>query len=192
MIEERLIESIELKQRILSDRVLIERIKNAAEKIIECYKNNGKVFFAGNGGSAADSQHLVAELVGRFYLERKALRAEALSVNTSILTAVSNDYDFSRVFARQIEADAEKDDVFFAISTSGNAINVIEAIKICKSKGVFVIGLTGESGGKMKEMCDILINVPSSNTPRIQEAHITIGHIICEIVEARLFGDEKA
>ncbi len=191
MIEQILKESIKVKEKILNDKTFIEKIKKTASLIVECYKRNGKVLFAGNGGSAADAQHLAAELVGRFYLDRKGLKAEALSVNTSSLTSISNDYGFASIFARQIEANGDKGDVFIAISTSGNSPNIIEAIKVCKEKGIIVVGFTGNSGGKMKDMCDILINVPSEITPRIQEAHITLGHIICEIVEKELFGNKK-
>ncbi len=189
MIEEIIRESIAVKEKIMNDKNLIHKISLIVEKIIECYKNNGKLLFAGNGGSAADAQHLVAELVGRFYLERKALKAEALSVNTSTITAIGNDYDYSKIFSRQLEANGDKGDIFIGFSTSGNSKNIIEAINICKEKEIFVIGFTGESGGKMQNMCDILINVPSNNTPRVQEAHITIGHIICELVEKKLFGN---
>ncbi len=190
MIKDRIKESIAVKEKILNDEKLLNNISLVAQKIIECYRNNGKVLFAGNGGSAADAQHLVAELVARFYLERKALKAEALNVNTSTITAIGNDYDYSKIFSRQVEANGEKGDIFIGLSTSGNSKNIIEAINVCREKGLFVIGFTGESGGKMKEMCDILINVPSSDTPRIQEAHITIGHIICEIVEKELFANK--
>lgn len=187
MIEERILESIKVKEKIIGDRELIKRIDSAATKILECYKKGKKVLCAGNGGSAADAQHIVAELVGRFYLERPALKAEALNTNTSTITSIGNDYDYSKIFSRQIEANGDKGDIFIGLSTSGNSKNIIEAIKVCKEKGLIVIGFTGESGGQMKDLCDILINVPSKDTPRIQEAHITIGHIICEIVEKKLF-----
>ncbi len=187
MVVDRLKSSIEVKEKIIKDSKLIEKIILSSEKIIECYKKGGKLLFAGNGGSAADAQHLAAELVVRFYLNRKALKALALNTNTSILTATANDFDFTQIFSRQIEANGDKGDIFIGFSTSGNSPNIIEAIKTAKEKELFIIGFTGETGGKMKEMCDILINVPSNDTPRIQEAHITIGHIICEIVERKLF-----
>jgi D-sedoheptulose 7-phosphate isomerase len=191
IIEDKILESILVKQKILADKSLIERIDLAAKKIIECYRNGGKVFVAGNGGSAADAQHIVCELVGRFYINRKGLAAEALSTNTSSITAISNDFDFAKIFSRQLEANAKRGDIFIGISTSGNSGNIIEALKVCSEIGVFTIGLTGESGGKMKYMCNILINVPSNDTPRIQEAHILIAHIICEVVERELFENEN-
>lgn len=190
IIEEIIKESIKTKQKILETKELISRIEKVSDRFVECYKSGGRIFFAGNGGSAADAQHLACELVGRFYLNRRALAAEALNTNTSSLTAISNDYSFKEVFSRQLEANAREGDVFVGISTSGNSDNIIEAIKKCREKNVFVVGFTGRTGGRMKDICDILINVPSDDTPRIQEAHILIGHIICEIVEKKLFGNE--
>jgi D-sedoheptulose 7-phosphate isomerase len=145
------------------------------------------VFFAGNGGSAADAQHLAAELESRFYLEREALASEALNTNTSVITAIGNDYNFDRIYARQIEANASRDDIFVGLSTSGNSVNIIEALVTSAANGLKTIGFTGESGGKMESLCCIIIKVPSNDTPRIQESHIMIGHIICEIVERELF-----
>ena len=183
----RIKESIETKERMLQNKEMLQKIKKAADKIIKMYKENGVVFFAGNGGSAADAQHLAGELVSRFYLERKGLAAQALTVDTSILTGIGNDYGFDKIFARQIEANAKKGDIFIGISTSGNSKNILEAIKEAKEKEMFIIGFTGETGGKMKEECDILLNVPSKDTPRVQESHILIGHILCEIVESEMF-----
>jgi len=158
-------------------------IKKAAEVIFESFQKEGRLLIAGNGGSAADSQHFAAELVGRFKKERQALPAIALTTNSSILTALANDYSFDKVFSRQIEALARKGDVFFAISTSGNSANIIEALKTAKSKECFTIGLTGKTGNQMSEFSDILIKADSEDTPRIQENHILIIHAICEIIE---------
>lgn len=180
-------ESIVVKELILSDENLISNIEKASQIIIDCYRNGGKVLFCGNGGSAADAQHLAAELSGRFYYDRPALEAEALHVNTSYLTAVGNDYSFDLIYSRILSASGKAGDVLVGISTSGNSKNVLEAQKVAKQKGMKIISLTGESGGEMKNSADCLINVPSKLTPRIQESHIMIGHIICQIVEENLF-----
>lgn len=180
-------ESIGVKELILSDEELISNIEKAAQIIVDCYRNEGKVLFCGNGGSAADAQHLAAELSGRFYYDRPALEAEALHVNTSYLTAVGNDYSFDQIYSRILSASGKTGDVLVGISTSGNSKNVLEAQKVAKQKGMKIISLTGESGGEMKNSTDCLINVPSKLTPRIQESHILIGHIICQIVEEELF-----
>ena len=180
--------SIETKQKIVEDKALMSDILEAIKIIIEAYKRGNKTLIAGNGGSAADAQHIAAEFVSRFYLEREGIASIALTTDTSILTAIGNDYGFEKVFARQIEALGVNGDIFIAISTSGNSKNIIEAIKRAKDKGISTIGLTGESGGEMANICDICIKVPSSATPRIQESHIMIGHIICAIVEEELFG----
>lgn len=180
-------ESIGVKELILSDEKLISNIEKAAQIIVDCYRNKGKVLFCGNGGSAADAQHLAAELSGRFYYDRPALEAEALHVNTSYLTAVGNDYSFDQIYSRILSASGKTGDVLVGISTSGNSRNVLEAQKVAKQKGMKIISLTGESGGEMKNSTDCLINVPSKLTPRIQESHILIGHIICQIVEEELF-----
>lgn len=180
-------ESINIKELIVANKDLINRIKSAAQSCVESLQEGGKVHFCGNGGSAADAQHLAAELSGRFYYDRKPLNAEALHVNTSYLTAVANDYSFNMIYSRMIEASAKQGDVLVAISTSGNSENIVKAIETAKQKKMLVVGMTGETGGKMATLCDILINVPSSCTPRIQEAHIMIGHIICEIIESTIF-----
>lgn len=180
-------ESIGVKELILSDEKLISNIEKAAQIIVDCYCNKGKILFCGNGGSAADAQHLAAELSGRFYYDRPALEAEALHVNTSYLTAVGNDYSFDQIYSRILSASGKTGDVLVGISTSGNSKNVLEAQKVAKQKGMKIISLTGESGGEMKNSTDCLINVPSKLTPRIQESHILIGHIICQIVEEELF-----
>ena len=186
-IEDIIKDSINVKQLIVSDKALIKKINDAALMCVESLKNGGKIHFCGNGGSAADAQHLAAELSGRFYYDRPPLNAEALHVNTSYLTAVANDYSYDVIYSRMLQASAKKGDVFVGISTSGNSINILKAIEVAKEIGVKTIGMTGETGGKMADCCDILLNVPSKCTPRIQESHIMIGHIICEIIEAEIF-----
>lgn len=186
LVQKRIKDSIETKQKLLSNAQLIQSIERAAMLIIESIKEGGKIIFCGNGGSAADAQHLAAELVGKFYLDRPALPGISLTTNTSILTAVANDYTYDRVFVRQVEAIAKTGDVLVGISTSGNSLNVVEAMKLAKNIGMKTIAFTGETGGKMKDYADVLINVPSTDTPRIQELHIMVGHIICEIVEKEL------
>ncbi|MEI7597153.1 MAG: D-sedoheptulose 7-phosphate isomerase [Bacteroidota bacterium] len=180
-------ESIKVKQAILADASLIEIIHNSADAMIESLRDGGKVLFCGNGGSAADAQHIAAELSGRFYYDRDPLDAEALHVNTSYLTAVANDYSYNEIYARLIKGKGKKGDVIVGISTSGNSENIIRAFNQARENGMIVIAMTGETGGKMKDCCDFLINVPSTDTPRIQESHIMIGHIICEIIECELF-----
>jgi len=183
--------SILTKNRILSDEKLMSEIKKSAELIIEAYKNGNKVLFAGNGGSASDAQHLSAELSGRFYFDRPPLPAEALHCNTSYLTAVANDYGYDEVFARMIKGSGQSGDVLVGLSTSGNSPNILKAFETAKSQGLKIIAFTGETGGEMKNLADILLNVPSMDTPRIQESHILIGHIICCLVEDELFGHLK-
>lgn len=179
--------SIDVKTNILNDKDLLENIVSVAGIITNSFLNEGKVLLCGNGGSAADAQHIAAELSGRFYFDRKPLDAEALHVNSSHLTAVANDYSFDEIYARLVEAKGKKFDILIAISTSGNSPNVINAMKKGIEKGMYVVALTGKTGGKMKAHCDTLINVPSTDTPRIQEAHILIGHLLCEMVEENLF-----
>lgn len=189
IIEKRFAEAKALLELTSNNAKILRTVEEISKTIISAYDNGGKVFIAGNGGSAADAQHIAAELVSRFYKERKALAAESLTVNTSNLTAIANDYDFSVVFSRQLEANARKGDVFWGISTSGNSKNILSAIHTAKNIGMKIIGFTGEAGGKMAEpeMCDLLIRIPSKDTPRIQENHILIAHIICETVENSLF-----
>ncbi|MFC1908564.1 SIS domain-containing protein [Chloroflexota bacterium] len=170
---------------------LSDTIVDAAQIILKAYRAGGKVLLIGNGGSAADAQHIAAELVGCFRLERAALPAIALTTNTSVLTALANDYGYDTVFSRQLEALAGDKDVLIAISTSGTSANILKAVGTAHTKGVMVIALTGESGGQLKEVADLTISVPSDNTPRIQEAHITIGHIICRLVETWLFDESS-
>lgn len=186
-----IIENIQMLNYILGDDNLIQKIFEASQAILDCLKNNGKVFFCGNGGSAADAQHLAAELLGKFYIDREPLPAIALTTNTSVLTAVGNDYNYDEIFIRQLKGLGKPGDVLVGISTSGNSKNVVKAMEYANKSKIRTIALTGRSGGKMKEYADILINVPSDSTPRIQEAHILVGHIICEIVEKSLFSKDR-
>jgi D-sedoheptulose 7-phosphate isomerase len=180
-------ESVSTKQKIIQDNVLLEKIELLTNKIIQCYQNNGKVLWCGNGGSAADAQHLAAELSGRFYYDRQPLYSEALHVNTSYITAVANDYSYDEIFARLVKAMVQPQDILIGLSTSGNSKNVINALIEAKNKGAYTVGFTGETGGKMKDYVDLLINVPSKDTPRIQESHMMIGHTVCQLVEQILF-----
>lgn len=189
-IKERIQDAISLKELIMKDQDLIDRIHKVSELIVAAYKSENKTLFCGNGGSAADAQHLAAELSGKFYLDRPPIHAEACHVNSSFMTAVSNDFGFDMIFARHIQAVGKKGDVLVAISTSGNSENIIQAIAIARQMGLKCICLTGLTGGKLAQMADVLINVPSTDTPRIQETHILIGHIICELVENELFGNQ--
>ncbi len=182
-----LTESIKLKQHLVSDKRIIDSIIKLSELIIYRYKNAGKVLFCGNGGSAADAQHMAAELSGRYYYDRPPLFAEALHVNTSFLTAVANDYSFEEVYARLVKAMGNKGDILIGLSTSGNSKNVINAMNQARILGIVTAGFTGIGGGEMKDYCDILLDVPSNDTPRIQECHISIGHSICELVERGIF-----
>lgn len=170
---------------------MIEQIKQAALLVINSYKTGKKTLLAGNGGSAADAQHIAGEFVSRFYFDRPGLASIALTTDSSILTAIGNDYGYEKLFVRQLQGLEINDDVFIGILTSGNSKNIIEAILFCKEKGITSIGFTGETGGLMTDICDICIKVPSSEMPRIQEAHILIGHIICYLVEKDMFGDLK-
>ncbi|EAJ7088062.1 TPA: D-sedoheptulose 7-phosphate isomerase [Campylobacter jejuni] len=187
-IKEHFQESILVKEQILKDENLMTLIKNASLEVIKAYKNGNKTLLAGNGGSAADAQHIAGEFVSRFYFDRPGIASIALSTDTSILTAISNDYGYENLFARQVQAQGVKGDVFIGISTSGNSKNILKALELCKQKEIISIGLSGASGGAMNELCDYCIKVPSTCTPRIQEAHILIGHIICAIIEEELFG----
>jgi D-sedoheptulose 7-phosphate isomerase len=187
MIKERIYKTIEVKRNIAENKEFENKIKAVAQQIVDCYKNEGKVLFCGNGGSAADAQHLAAELSGRYYFDRPSLYAEAIHTNSSYITAVANDYSFNDIYSRYIDGAGKKGDVLIAISTSGNSENIIKAIVSAKNKGMITIALTGNTGGKMKEISDYLLNVPCVDTPIIQESHIMIGHIICEIVEKAMF-----
>ncbi len=179
--------SIDVKTKLLTDEALIKRIEEVAFGICGAFKNGNRLYLCGNGGSAADAQHLAAEFTGRFYSDREPLPAEALHVNTSFMTAVANDYSYDQVYERAVKAHGRKGDVLIGISTSGNSKNIILAQEEAKRRGMTVISFTGETGGKMKDSCDYLFNVPSKDTPRIQESHILIGHIICQLVEEELF-----
>jgi D-sedoheptulose 7-phosphate isomerase len=179
--------SISTKESILKDPVLLGTIDTLATKITGALQNGNRVYFCGNGGSAADAQHLAAEFSGRFYTDRDALPAEALHCNTSYLTAVANDYSYDVVYARLIKGIGLKGDVLIGLSTSGNSTNIVKAFEVAREKGIMTVGFTGEGGGKMKPLSDHLVNVPSKDTPRIQESHIMLGHIICQLVEEQYF-----
>jgi D-sedoheptulose 7-phosphate isomerase len=184
-------QSIETKQKLLNDAALLKTIEEVTEACVKCFKEDGKILFCGNGGSAADAQHIAAEFTGRFYKDREPLYAEALHVNSSYMTAVANDYSYDKVYSRMVKAMGRKGDILFAISTSGNSGNIIEAANTAREQGMIVVGMTGSTGGKMKSLCHYLINIPSDTTPRIQESHILVGHIICELVEQRMFETGK-
>ena len=186
-IKEAINQSIDLKKAILEDEILLLAIHIVAVKMSACFENGGKILFCGNGGSAADAQHLAAELSGRFYYDRPPLYAEALHVNSSYVTAVANDYSYDEVYARMIKAMGRKGDILVAISTSGNSGNILRAIEVALEQGMIVVGMTGKTGGLMKDKCNFLLNPPSTDTPRVQESHIMIGHILCELVEAAVF-----
>lgn len=181
-------ESVWVKQSVLQNADLLLSIETIVNIVVKAYTENKKVLFCGNGGSAADAQHLAAELSGRFMLNRKPLFAEALHVNSSYITATANDYGYDFIFSRLTEAMGNASDILMAFSTSGNSDNIVNALKTAKAKNMITIGFTGKQGGKMNEYCDILLLIPSENTARIQETHITIGHIICELTEFELFG----
>jgi D-sedoheptulose 7-phosphate isomerase len=180
-------ESIFVKDKILNDAALIEVVKKSIDVIVTAFKNGNKVLFCGNGGSAADAQHLAAEFSGRFYTDRDALPAEALHCNTSYITAVANDYSYDVIYSRMVKGIGNKGDVLVGLSTSGNSKNIMNAFEVAREKGMPTIGFTGATGGKMKELSDYLLNVPSTDTPRIQESHILLGHIICQLVEETLY-----
>lgn len=179
--------SIETKRQVLQNEELLKTIETAVDVIVSAFKNGNRVYFCGNGGSAADAQHLAAEFSGRFYTDRKALPAEALHCNTSYLTAVANDYGYDVVYARIIDGIGEKGDVLVGLTTSGNSANIVKAFEVAKEKGMITIGFTGLTGGQMKSVSTWLINIPSTDTPRIQESHIMVGHIICQLVEEKYF-----
>jgi D-sedoheptulose 7-phosphate isomerase len=180
--------SITTKQKIVNDEAFIATIETVVELIVQAFQNGKKVLFCGNGGSAADAQHLAAEFSGRFYKDRKALPSEALHCNTSYLTAVANDYSYDVIYARLIEGIGAAGDVLIGLSTSGISVNLLRAFEAAHKNNMITIGFTGATGGKMKDSSDHLFNVPSTDTPRIQESHILIGHIVCQLVEEKLFG----
>ena len=181
-------ESIEVRRAVMDDQVLLKGIELTAAACIQSLKQDGKILLCGNGGSAADAQHISAELTGRFLRDRRALYAEALHVNTSALTAIANDYGYEHIFERQVEAMGRKGDVLIGLSTSGNSSNVLLAMHKARTQGMVTIGMTGAQGGKLEALSDILLRVPSSDTARIQEVHLLIGHILCGMIEEHLFG----
>jgi D-sedoheptulose 7-phosphate isomerase len=181
-------ENLKLKQTLLQDKVFLDTLEKACSLSLEAYRSGGKLLIAGNGGSAADAQHIAGELVSRFYFDRPALPAIALTTDTSILTAIGNDYGYENLFSRQIEGNGTKGDIFLAISTSGNSPNIVKGIDRAKQMDIHVIGLTGITGGRMADLCGVCLKIPSDSTPRIQECHILIGHLICSYIEQELFG----
>ncbi|MCS7206108.1 MAG: D-sedoheptulose 7-phosphate isomerase [Leptospiraceae bacterium] len=189
-VRKRIKNSLSVKEEIYQDEKILHTIWEVSQAIVGCFKQGGKVLLCGNGGSAADAQHIAAELSGRFYLDREPLFAEALHVNTSYLTAVANDYSFEEVYSRLVKAKGKTGDVLIGISTSGNSKNVINAIQTANELGMITIGLTGRTGGKMANLCKYVLKVPSEDTPTIQEAHIMIGHIVCDLVEKALFQND--
>ncbi len=180
-------ESISVKSSILKNETLLKTIDSIVNVITNSFQAGFKVQFCGNGGSAADAQHLAAEFSGRFYKNRRALPSDALHCNSSYLTAVANDYSYDDIYARLVDGTMVKGDVLVGITTSGNSGNIVKAFEVARTKGIITIGFTGSTGGKLKDLSDYLINIPSDNTPRIQESHILIGHIICELVEDAIF-----
>ena len=188
-IKEQITASYETKQKVLADETLVGLIAEVAQKCVEVYRNDKKTLLAGNGGSAADAQHIAAELVGRYGFDRPSISSIALTTDTSNLTAIGNDYGYDKVFSRQLEGVGSEGDLFIGISTSGNSQNIINAFESAKAKGIITVALVGRDGGKMGAMADYALIVPSNDTPRIQESHILIGHILCDIIEKELFGE---
>jgi len=191
VVTESIKESIEVKQKILESKKIIEETEKIAIEIFISLKSGGKVLFCGNGGSAADAQHLSAELSGRFKIDREPLDAEALHVNSSYITAVANDYSYDQIFSRLVKAKGKPGDILIGLSTSGNSKNVVKAFEVAKEKNMKVVALTGEKENNMEKLSDICIKIPSSDTARIQESHIMIGHIICDLVEKSFFDANK-
>ncbi len=183
--------SIHVKQSVLGNDEIIGTVEKVVDAIVTAFNSGHRVYFCGNGGSAADAQHLAAEFSGRFYTDRKALPAEALHCNTSYITAVANDYSYDAIYSRMIDGIGQAGDVLVGLSTSGNSGNIIKAFEVAQSKGITTVAFTGSTGGKMKVCSDLLLNVPSTDTPRIQEVHILLGHIVCQLVEERIFKAEK-
>jgi D-sedoheptulose 7-phosphate isomerase len=190
LVAQQISESISVKQAMLKDTALIAQVESIAALIVETYRAGGKVLLAGNGGSAADAQHIAAELVSRFSFDRPALPAMALTTDTSILTAIGNDYGYDSLFSRQLQANARPGDVFIAISTSGNSANIVRALEAAAELDLVTVGLSGAGGGAMANLCQHCVKIPSTDTPRIQEGHITIGHILCASTEQVLFGSD--
>ncbi len=191
MISNKIDSLVKVVNLIKNDPFFAKTVEGAIAEIVKSYHAGGKVLFCGNGGSAAEAQHLAAELSGRFYLDRPPIPAEACHVNSSFITAVSNDYDFTKTYSRYIEAVGKNGDVLVGLSTSGNSINIVQAFQVAKKKGMATVGLTGKDGGHLKEISNYLLMVPSTDVPRIQETHLLIGHYICEQVEKKLFGEKS-
>lgn len=187
LLKSRLQASIDLKTSLLTNDAILNTVQEIVKDMVTCYRNDGKVLWAGNGGSAADAQHLAAELSGRFYYDRPPLFSEALHVNTSYTTAVANDYSYDIIFSRLVKAMGRKGDMLIGLSTSGNSANVIKALEVANETGMITVAFTGETGGKMNGLAKYLVNIPSKDTPRIQECHMILGHTICELVEMELF-----
>ena len=188
-IKDQIKKSYETKQAIYDNEDLLNKIEEVSRLCVELYKGNNKTILAGNGGSAADAQHIAAELVGRYGFDRPSIPSLALTTDTSNLTAIGNDYGYDKVFSRQLEGMGQKGDIFIGISTSGNSKNIINAFSSAKEKGITTIAMVGKDGGEMAKLADIALVVPSDSTPRIQESHILIGHIICDIIEKEIFAD---
>ncbi len=180
-------DSIAVKNSLLNDDQMLDKLQQIADMMVDALQNNGRIYFCGNGGSAADAQHLAAEFSGRFYTDRRALPSEALHCNTSYLTAVANDYSYDVIYARLIDGIGNEGDFLVGLSTSGNSANIVKAFETAREKKIITVGFTGKEGGKMRELSDFLVNVPSTDTPRIQESHIMLGHIICQLVEEQYF-----
>jgi len=188
-IKDQIKQSYETKQAIYENDVLLDKIVEVAQKCVALYKTDKKTILAGNGGSAADAQHIAAELVGRYGFDRPSIPSLALTTDTSNLTAIGNDYGYDQVFSRQLEGMGQEGDIFIGISTSGNSVNIIKAFESAKKKNIFTVALVGRDGGTMAQIADIALVVPSNATPRIQESHILIGHILCDIIEKEIFGN---
>jgi D-sedoheptulose 7-phosphate isomerase len=188
MINDYLAESIRVKKEMSKDVKLLKTLERLGDSVVHCMRNNGKLLIAGNGGSAADSQHISAEFVSRFMFDRPGLPSIALTTDTSALTAIGNDYGFENLFSRQLEAIGNAGDIFIGISTSGNSPNIVKALKYCNSNGILAVGFTGANNGAMEQYCDITIKVPSHDTPHIQECHIVLGHLMCSLVEHNIYG----
>jgi D-sedoheptulose 7-phosphate isomerase len=188
-IKDQIKQSYETKQAIYKNEDLLDKIEEVAQKCVYLYRTDKKTILAGNGGSAADAQHIAAELVGRYGFDRPSIPSLSLTTDTSNLTAIGNDYGYDQVFSRQLEGMGQEGDIFIGISTSGNSLNIIKAFESAKKKNIFTVALTGHDGGEMAKMADIALIVPSNATPRIQESHILIGHIICDIIEKEIFGE---
>ena len=188
IIRNRFIDTSVLISDMALDAALISKISEVVSACIKCFRQNGKIMLAGNGGSAADAQHIAGELVSRFMFDRPALSAIALTTDTSILTAIGNDYGYERLFSRQLQAHGRLGDIFFAYSTSGKSANILEALREARRLGIFCVGFTGANRGLMCDLCDLILEVPSTLTPRIQEGHLVLGHLICELIEKEIFG----